>query len=59
MTLKIKGTKETNSEIQLIRRENGVEVWIDNEYMAVYLDDGTVIIHGKDTSRLFESRWDK
>ncbi|KKK68020.1 hypothetical protein LCGC14_2948250 [marine sediment metagenome] len=59
MTLRIKGTDSIDTEISLVRVYDGIEVWIGNDYMAKYFDDGRYIFHGKTEGNKYKDRWDK
>ena len=58
MTLLITETDKCVNLISLIRKNDSVEVWIDDHYMAGYCDDGKVRIHGKHSASIYEGRWD-
>ena len=59
MTLILEGNKEANKVIRLERTDDGVEVWIDNDYIARFDDDGEFILHGIHGKYMHKDRWDK
>ena len=59
MKLQLQVQVEKSPIIRLKRTGDGVEVWIDDCYMALYRDNGELVVHGKSTSRRYTGRWDE
>ena len=59
MTLKIKDLKDNDVEIELRRDPVGVDVWIHDEFMGKFYDDGRFVFHGPCDTNRYTGRWDK